>query len=104
MDSDRTVVEGSERPPLAGARRVGAPEPDTRIEVTITLRGRGGAPEGSVDRAEFAARYGADPDDIRRVEEFAAEHHLEVVDASAVRRTVVLRGRIADLSVAFGAD
>jgi kumamolisin len=104
MSSDRTPIEGSERPPVPGAQRIGEPDPDRRVEVTLTLRRRGDAPDGRVDRAEFAERYGADPEDIRRVEEFAASHHLEVVQADAARRTVVVRGRLADLSAAFGAE
>src|SRR4051794_27641001 len=104
MSSERIPMEGSERPPVAGAQRVGDVDPDKRVEVTLTLRRRGEAPAGPVDRGEFAERFGADPADIERVEEFAAEHHLEVVEADRARRSVVLRGRIADLSAAFGAD
>ena len=105
MTADRTPVAGSERPPLAGARRVGDPDPDKRAEVTLTLRRRGGEdPQGAVDRAQFAERYGADPEDIRRIEDFAADHDLDVVQADPARRTVVLRGRLADLSAAFGAE
>src|SRR3954447_14947277 len=104
MSSERIPIEGSERPPVPGARRVGDVDPDKRVEVTLTLRRRGEAPAGPVDRGEFAERFGADPADIERVEEFAAEHHLEVVEADRARRSVVLRGRIADLSAAFGAD
>src|SRR3954452_6768424 len=104
MSSERIPIEGSERPPVPGAQRVGDVDPDKRVAVTLTLRRRGDAPAGPVDRAEFAERFGADPADIERVEEFAADHDLEVVEADRARRTVVVRGRIADLSAAFGAD
>ena len=103
-NSSRTPIAGSERPPVPDAKRVGDTDPDRIAEVTLTLRRRGGDPDGPVDRAEFAERFGADPDDIRRVEDFAADHGLDVVEASTARRTVVLRGRLADLGTAFGTD
>jgi kumamolisin len=103
-NSSRTPIEGSERPPVPGAERIGDVDPDRRAQVTLTLRRRGEDPDGPVDRAQFAARYGADPDDIRRVEDFAAEHGLEVVETNLARRTVVVRGRLADLSAAFDAS
>ena len=102
--ADRVTIAGSERSPAAGARRVGAPDPDARADVTLTLRRRGGLPEGRVDRAGVAERHGADPEDIRRIEAFAAGYGLEVVESSPARRAVVLRGRLADLSAAFGAE
>jgi kumamolisin len=100
----RTPVPGSERPPLQDAKRVGPADADRRIEITVTLprRANGRKPPSGVDRASFAEHYGADPRDIERLEEFAADHDLDVVDASAERRTVVLSGRIADISAAFG--
>jgi kumamolisin len=100
-NSSRTPIAGSERPPVPDAQRVGDTDPDRMADVTLTLRRRGGDPEGPVDRAEFAERFGADPGDIQRVEDFAAEHGLQVVAASTARRTVVVRGRLEDLSKAF---
>ena len=86
MASDRVELKGSERPAVPDARRVGTPDPDTQAEITLTLRRRGDAPSGPVGRGEFAERYGADPEDIRRIEAFAAGHSLEVVDTSPARR------------------
>ena len=108
MASSRIPVAGSERPPLDDVKRIGDPEPNKRIEVTVTLRRRTdeaptkSAPATGLDPAEFAQRYGADDADIERVEEFATAHNLDVVGASAARRTVVLAGTIEDLSAAFG--
>jgi kumamolisin len=102
-NSSRTPIPGSEREPLADVRQVGAVDPDRIASVTLTLKRRGPDPDPDerVSREEFASRFGADPEDIQRVEDFAAAHGLDVVDADAARRTVVVRGRLADLATAF---
>jgi kumamolisin len=103
-NSSRTPIAGTEFPGDPAATRIGDPDPDRLAEVTLTLRRRGDDPDGRIERAEFAERFGADPDDIKRVEDFAAEHGLEVVEAHTARRTVVVRGRLADLASAFGTE
>ena len=110
-------LPGSNRRPLAGAKVVGAVDADQRIEITIQVRRRPGsdldatvnkiASQGIADRkyltrAELASQAGADPADIAKIDGFAHEHALTVVEADAARRTVKLSGRIADLSAAFG--
>jgi kumamolisin len=55
-----------------------------------------------LSHAEFAATYGADPADLEKVEEFAHEYDLDVVEASVAQRRVVLSGTAAALSNAFG--
>jgi kumamolisin len=82
------------------------------MQVTVTVRRRGsegelteiGSQPGQLTRDEFAERFGADPKDLKKVEEFAGAHGLEVAEASETRRTVVLTGSIADMSRAFGVD
>src|SRR5207249_4468774 len=54
-----------------------------------------------VSREEFALGHGADPADMAKVEAFAREHSLTVVEASAAKRTIRLAGTIADLTAAF---
>jgi len=61
-------------------------------------------PQPYLSREEFAASYGADPADLAKVEAFARQHGLEVVESSPARRTVRLAGRAADISAAFGVD
>jgi kumamolisin len=55
-----------------------------------------------LSREQFAANYGANPEDFAKIEAFAHEHNLTVIEASQARRTVVLSGTIAALSGAFG--
>jgi len=118
--ADRTKavpLPGSERHARPGASEAGAPDPQERITVSVLLRPRNPLTElGSraelsasspqkrqyLSREEFAARYGADPADVAKIEAFAHEHNLTVVEASLPRRTVVLAGTLADLSAAFG--
>jgi len=114
----RINLPGSARRPLAGAKVVGAVDPAQRIEITLQIRRRPGSDlDATVDRistqplaarryltrAELASQAGADPADIARIDSFAHDHGLTVVEADAARRTVKLSGTIADVSAAFGA-
>ncbi len=110
---DRVPVPGSERKPVAGARVVGAANPDERIDVTIVLRRRATPTVGAeampapgegrfVDRAAFAAVGGADPADVAHVEDFLHAHDLDIVTADLARRTIVASGTVASLNAAFG--
>ncbi len=115
MSSDERVVPGSERAPLPGARAVGPVDPGERIEVTVVLR-RASPPSAAqrtasarslqerqyLTRQQLEAEQGAAPDDIAKVEAFAKEHGLDVVEVSPARRTVVLSGTAEALSQAFG--
>ena len=114
---NQVAVKGSERPPVAEAREVGAAPADRRIEVTVITRsraddalealvdeGEGKVGRPPISREELAKRQGASPEDLERIEDFAHEHGLDVVQTSVARRTVVLAGTIADMSAAFGVD
>jgi kumamolisin len=113
----RITLPGSNRRPLAGAKVVGAVDSDQRIEITIQVRRRTGsnldatvnkiasqalADRKYLTRAELASQAGADPTDIAKIDSFAHDHGLTVVEADVARRTVKLSGRIADFSAAFG--
>lgn len=86
----------------------GAPQQDEVIDVTLRLAPRE-RPEGAearfsgspLNRADFSARYGAAPEDVHLVEEFAQAHGLTVVESSLARRSVVLRGSLKALCKAF---
>jgi kumamolisin len=111
-----TPVQGSERKPLEGAKKNGAADPNVRIVVTLRLKMR---EEGKLaqsvrqassvkpgarsflSREEFEKSHGSTPEQLHAVETFAHEHGLDVVEASAARRTVVLSGTIASLEQAF---
>jgi kumamolisin len=106
MPVERFVLPGSERGPRPEARPTGTPNPADTITVTIALRRRAALEPDRVEepltRAEFASRYGAAPDDVRRVEQFAQQFDLTVVSVDIARRTIVLGGTIAAMNEAFG--
>lgn len=100
----------------AGAERAEDIDPDQEITVTVTVRGRD--PEGldatlrlleqtppaerrHLTREELAERHGADPGDLERVASFYREQGLTVVEQSAARRCVVVRGSARAVAAAF---
>ena len=113
----RVPVPGSERAPVEGARPTGAVPGDEHVEVTVVVRyHKGSKPLGStakfgvpapgerkyLTREQLAEASGADPADMHKVEEFAADHGLTVLDSDAARRTVSLAGTAAQMAEAFG--
>lgn len=109
----RSPLPGSEAPPPPDAQTAGPVEPNQRIDVSVTVRPRHpladlearlNSQQRHLSREEFAATYGADTADLARVEDFAREHGLRVVESSSARRTVRLSGRAADMHTAFGVE
>jgi kumamolisin len=114
--SARKSVPGSDKQAMPKAKPAGKLDPEERIEISVLLRPRAdtrGAMEARnftspelasrqyASREALAAERGAAPDDIAKVEAFAQDHHLTVVEESIPRRTVKLSGTIADLEAAF---
>jgi len=110
-------LEGSERHPSKNAELLGPADANEKFEVTITLRRRtDGTPPPDFDYyaktpprqrrrmslESFAAKHGAHPDDIQRVEKFARLHGLTVVESHPARRTVAVSGSVEQMSKAFG--
>ncbi len=108
-------IEGSERRPAPGARRVAAENPAAKLSVTIRVRRRTDAPAlpvhhhadtptGHVSREEFTERYGASKSDIDLVVSFARANGLEVEETSASKRTVKISGTVEQMNHAFAVD
>ncbi|MDI1442739.1 S53 family peptidase [Polyangium sp. 6x1] len=113
MICDRVDIKGSARPPLFGAVLRGDVSPDEIVTAVLCLR----TPEGSPPLVEtafrvvrtrepwsherYAATYAASPDDLARVEAFAREHDLSVVDVHRAARAVTLRGTAGSFQAAF---
>lgn len=113
----RVFLKGSQKTPLKGARLKGKLDPGERLEVTVRVRARrpwADTPECAaistvplahrlyLTRGEFALRYGASPADFQRLEEFAREFNLKVVDRHAGQRSMRLAGTAQAMQAAFG--
>jgi len=95
------AITGSERQPIPGATKSGAWDPKESLQVTVVLRPR---PLGKkvkpleeliasgerLTRAQYEARYGADPKDVQRIRVFARTHGLKVCGVNRAARTVKL--------------
>ncbi|HTP05716.1 MAG TPA: S53 family peptidase [Nitrospirota bacterium] len=117
---NRIPLPGSERSALLGARVVGPADPGERILVTVLVRRRPSsvgitsmieemgtrkpADRTHLSRKEFAVSHGADPHDLKKVEEFARSHGIRVVESNVAQRRVVLSGTVAALGTAFGVN
>lgn len=115
--SNKIPLPGSERQPLANARQTGPADPKATIDVTVMLRrnpqsaakfpkldtiGRNSlATRQHVTRENFAATYGAAPDDLAAIRQFAEANGLQVKAEYPARRTVILTGTVANFSQAF---
>ncbi len=115
MAKKRVKIPGSERAPLHGAHLVGPANPQERMEVTLLLKPASSAALPSLERTgnvkpherthlsreEFAAKHGADPKDIAKIDGFAHEHGLDVGAVNLAGRTVILSGTVQAMSEAF---
>ena len=115
MPKKRVTLTGSERAVLHGARLLGPADPQERIEVTLLLKPISSAAPAALEQAgnappherqhlsreEFESTHGADPNDVAKIDAFAHEHGLDVVETNLAARTVVLSGTAQALSEAF---
>ncbi len=115
-DTRFVSVPGSSKEPLPSARAVGEPSADQTFEVLVRVRRRQTLPTPHdtltqqprdrtyMSRAEHAAAYGADPADLRKVADFAAQYDLTVVRSSVPECSVTLSGAAANFNRAFQVD
>lgn len=109
------AIPGSERKPMPDATVAGPCDPKEAVRVTVVLKRRdlksgqetieeAIARDERLTRGEFTARYGADPEDVKRVEEFARAHGLTVSNVNPGAQTLVLFGTAKALGRAFRVD
>lgn len=99
---------------MAGLEDGDAPSPSLAVDATIVVRRRPGAIAGervekilrgeapAMAREEADQTLAADPADLRRITEFAADYGLSVVEEDAARRAVRVAGTVAQMEAAFG--
>jgi len=118
--NERTDLLGSERKPLAESNIVGDPNPNEVIQITIGVRSKSQGTlrekltmlntnsdkydigNNQISREQFESSYGADPQDMRKVMEFAQNNNLTVIESSIARRQIRLQGTVSSISKAFG--
>jgi kumamolisin len=109
-------LTGSQRMPLHGASIIGPSNPNERIRVTVTVRGKNEDEKLKLsekmlkipprDRQylspeEFGAKFGADTEDIDKVKTFAQKNGLKVEEVRTTERTLTLSGTVQSFSQAF---
>jgi len=118
MASEHLVsIPGSEPPPRFAATVVRPANANEFITVTVKVRSKDekAAEDGlekqaavaaharkHVGREDFAATHGADPAELKKVEDYARSKGLSVVESCAAKRRVVLAGKVSDFEGAFG--
>jgi kumamolisin len=113
VQSHFVPIPGSERQPLRGAKRIGPANANEQLEVTVRLRRKtplpamdlrprqSPAPRIPLAHADLESAYGADPAEVSKVEDYARQYGLTVVDSSAGRCSVKLAGTVAQFNRAF---
>jgi kumamolisin len=109
----------SEHTHPAGNVQLGAADTGQLITATLILRRNpGGEPMKGLDyfqhtplslirpiaHKDFAAAHGANAAELRMVVDFAHAHQLEVIESSAARRSVVVRGTVDQVNKAFAIE
>ncbi|MGN6568384.1 MAG: S53 family peptidase [Flavipsychrobacter sp.] len=89
------------------AQHIGAADLNEIINVTVRLRRKNPIDDqliytGKILTHElYALEFGAADEDIRKVEEFAHNFHLTVLECHKAKRLVMLRGKVMDFQKAF---
>jgi len=111
----RIILSGSKKPPVIGSRVIGRVDPIEQVQITVIVRRHKEIPSDLLNQTTFAARkylkpeelekiYGASEEDLEKIESFAHEHGLSVVEINSAGRTVILRGNAREMSTAFGVE
>jgi kumamolisin len=118
-ESPRAILQNSERPRAKTSRLIGPSDPAATLHLAIVVRSRVGSPalpdqsywlrtpplqRRHLSRAEFAATYGADQEDVDKVAAFARSCGFSVVEASAAKRSVIVSGTVEAANRTFGVE
>ncbi len=106
MDDDHVILANSCRSAKKGATRVGEVDPSSRVEVTLTLRGREELPEldprePAMSREELESGYGASGEDLQTAQRTLERYGLTVEETSALTRSMRVSGTAAQMEEAF---
>jgi kumamolisin len=98
-------LEGSAKAAPEG-NKVDTLKPGDIFNVTLRIRRKRSIESAlkagkRMSHENYEKNFGASEKDIARVERFAHENHLTIVESSKARRSVVLRGTVVDFEKAF---
>jgi kumamolisin len=105
-DPKKIALPGSNKAAHPG-ETTGKINPEEAIEVTVRIR-RKKSLESKLNSGErvthknYEKEFGAAQKDADKVEAFAHEYHLSTSEVSLARRSVILKGSVADMEKAFG--
>ena len=112
----KVPLPGSERVSLPGSQVSGSADPNEQVRVTIIVRQHSKREEALavnkiekqalkerayLNRKELESRYGADKEDLNKVEAFVRQNGLQVLEISPAKRSVEVCGTVAQLNNAF---
>jgi len=109
--TQKVTLKGTEHTPMQGARAIGPTSPHQLIEISVILRHRQtmnlSQHRGQIlSHSDFVKNYGADPNDVEQIRQFARDNNLEVLTRGDElhRRTVTMAGTAADMEKAFSVE
>ncbi len=103
MSESHVYLPGSRRPAKKGGVRVSAIDPNSQVEVTVTVKAPAlpeKMPAYPLTPAQFAEQYGADPTDIRKVEKSLRAFGLTVEKVTNGGRNLSISGSAAAMEAA----
>jgi kumamolisin len=109
---ERVAISGSEVRTPGAVHRLRAADPNEAVEATLVIRrsaagnqvvaGLTSGRAHSQTREQIERQLSADPGDVRAVVDFARGNGLAIVQESAERRAVRVKGSVRQMSAAFG--
>ena len=98
-------LEGSEKAVPEGDK-VDTLKPDDIFDITIRIRRKKSIESAlktgkRITHENYEKHFGASEKDIARVESFAHENQLTIVEISKARRSIILKGKVVDFERAF---
>jgi kumamolisin len=115
--ANRRQLTGSERPRPQSHRLIGPVDANERVAATLVIRRKPGSPplpdlnywqktplreQRVLSTAEYTEKYGANRDDLAKVQGFFAARGMSVRDSHAGRRTMTVEGTAAQINEVFG--
>jgi kumamolisin len=104
-DASHVELPGSERHQRPGSEVIKACEPGESCDITVKVRRKAELPEPDptrpIDKAELAAKYGADPNDLDTVEKVLTAYGMTVKAKNQATHSIEFVGPVSAMEAAF---